>query len=112
MLAITHVDKVTATDQAVMNEIAKLGGSDDNKIQQKIREKLKQDKIDFVTKNTAKELKMENVWQRMVQLSNYSVDTSMDENREIKRNHKIDKDMCKLWNKMIQPQYYTHFEKK
>ena len=54
---------------------------------------------------------MKDAWERIVILSNYSVETAGDEDKDIHRNHEIDKNMCRLWKKMLQRQYYRQFEK-
>ena len=106
MLVITKVDAMTVSDK----ELEKASqSSGDKEIK---RKELIKKRIDQTTYDTASKIKMANVWERTKQLSCYSDATAGDENHKITRNHDIDRDMCELWEKILQPQYYKQFQKK
>ena len=108
MLVITHADKITVSDTELAAEKTNNSsrGSDEE-----IKRILKKKKLEDIAQFTAQNLKMKDAWERIFILSSYSVETAGDEDKDIHRNHEIDKNMCGLWKKMLQRQYYGQFEK-
>ena len=113
---LTHSDKVTLTEKEIdkVKEDASLNSIKDEKKRQmkidELKEKKRKEKLEIMANNVATCLKMKDVTERIVKVSNYSKETAGDEEGDIKRNHVIDKQMCELWDKMLKPAYYTRFK--
>ena len=109
ILVITQADKITVSDGELA---AAKGKNSKNDSDEETKKKIKKKKLEDIAQFTAQHLKMKDAWERIVILSNYSVETAGDDqHHEIHRNHEIDKNMCRLWKKMLQRQYYRQFEK-
>ena len=108
ILVITHADKITVSDRELAAEKKKNSSGRSDK---EIKVALKEKKLDDIAQFTAQHLKMKGAWERTVILSSYCDETAGDRHHDIHRNHEIDKNMCRLWEIMLQRQYYRQFEK-
>ena len=111
-VVLTHADKMKVLDKDI--DLGSLSSvEDESERLEKIREmkeKKRKEKLHAAANSAATYLKMQGVTERMVKLSCYSCETAGDEDFDIQRNHLIDKQMCKLWAKILEPDYYKQFK--